>query len=190
MRVSLKQLVFVGPLVAAVVFAIYSFHLRQQQEFWVSHYREAIDEGRHADPDVLFKTLGRDRCKAFLNSIGDKRDIQFDGSDRWCQIVRVPNTHGVGQGDEFTLFSLEDGFLRTRTLPLGAVLKSITFEDNDVVFSIYGEIDYVLNEEKLTIPKSDPVVYRFLWKPGTRPPEADLNMLLYEEPRVKSTVAP
>ncbi len=177
-------------MVAASIFAIYSFHLRQRQDFWVDYYREAIEEGRHADPHLLLETLGRNRCQAFLNSQGNSRDIQFDGSDRWCQIVRVPNTHGVGQGDEFTLFSLVDGFGLTRTLGPGGVLKSIAFEGNDLVFTIYGEFDDVLNEKMLSIPEDDPVVYRFPWKPSTRPPEADVNTLLYKDPRFKPKVAP
>lgn len=190
MRISLKQLVIVAPLLAALILAFYSYHNRQKQDYAVDHYRTSVRRGSHASPQFLLEAVGRDRCRAIITSLGNTRDTLFDGSDRWCQIIRVPNTHGHGRGDEFTLFSLANGFHRTRTLPPGGILKSIVFDGNDVVFSIYGDMPRVINEESLLVPEGDPAVYRFRWEPGARPPEADLNSLLARDPRRKATKAP
>lgn len=178
MRFSIRLAVIILPAAFACWFASVSSQQQRAQTHALTHFRSALRDGLHADPDILYTAFGRARCRELMIAESSAPDVVFDGQDRWCQIVRAPNGHG-GQGDEYTLFSLADGFHRTRTLPAGAILKSITLKPDQVVFKVYGDIETGPNGKTRHIAEESPETYRFPWSPGSKPPAADINTLLY-----------
>ncbi len=183
MKLSVRSFVIVLPIVIALAAAWQAQKQRDYQRWAQRVYHNGVETGRDASPALLFKAFGKTRCAEIMAQQADQSsDIIFDGEDRWVQILRVPNAHGVDRGDGYTLFSLSgDATTWNWTLPKGGVIQAATFDGDDVVFRVFGTVEQ--GSYRYEIPEEEPDEFRIRWPAGaqvasTDPPRAGLSALM------------
>ncbi len=168
-RVSIRLVVVALPAIAAVFCGWIASTRRSEQRLAIDHYRSALRSGHDASPNSLVAAYGIDGARdVMVRCSTESSGIVFDGMDRWAQVLRVPNASQLGGGDGYMLYAVGDTTRHGGTLPHGAVLQRLSFEGDEIVFCVYGNIrqgSYMYN-----IPKSIPAEFRIKWVPGTLPP--------------------
>lgn len=188
MKISIRSTVILLPVIVAVICAWIGSHRRSRQAMAIGWYQAAIHTGRDAGPAGLVDAYGVDRARELMTRYANvSSHTVFDGSDRWAQILRVPYAYGADLGDGYTLYSLRDGIPHGWTLPEGAVLQSINFAADEIVFHVHGTITQ--GSFAYTIPEHKPAEYRLKWKQGTPVPITSVGELMSREYCVQSNRA-
>ncbi|GAB5407542.1 MAG: hypothetical protein Aurels2KO_57730 [Aureliella sp.] len=179
----------VVPIAVALISAWHAHEKRSYQTWAYDVYRTGVERGSDASPALLFKAFGKSKCVEIMLQHADAtKDIAFDGQDRWLQILRVPFAHGQDMGDGYTLYSLGTLASTGWTLPKGVVIKSATFDKDEVVFYVAGKIEQ--GSYRYVIPDDDPDEFRITWPAGTPAPGADLHAMMYRKYCVPANHAP
>ena len=173
MRVSVRSIVIAVPIVFALIFGWMAHRHRAAKASAIEAYRSAVVRGVDASPNGLVRTLGEASTRELILSLPSP-DIAFDGTFRRAQILRVPHAHCVDMGDGIVLHSLKHPGASGTTLPLGAKIEGIDFEDNDLLLSISGVVS--MGSYRFAIPSDEPVQYRIRWPKDAPVPSANINM--------------
>jgi hypothetical protein len=95
MRLSVKTIIILLPILAAIFFAFRSDEFRRTKAFAIDTYRRGIEQGNHAYPGFLRMILGEQECRELMNRFdGESADVIFDGHDHSVQLIRPPHAHG------------------------------------------------------------------------------------------------
>ena len=192
MKISVRTSVISIPLIVASICGWYTYSRRAYEQKLMDRYVQCLNAGFRATPTFLLSQLGEKRCAEFLKQ-HRRADVLFDGKDRWVQILRAPNAMTVGRGDSYELVSLKQALSMQVSLPKGAIIDSLRFENADLVFAIHGEI---VHDELFTgspyqysIPAANPIEYRLSWPTGAPIPQTTVGSLMVG-PQNSSPVSP
>lgn len=181
MKISVRTSVISIPLIVASICGWYTYSRRAYEQKLMDRYVQCLNAGFRATPTFLLSQFGEKRCAEFLKQ-HRRADVLFDGQDRWVQILRAPHAMIVGMGDSYELVSLKQALSMQVSLPQGAIIDSLRFDDADLVFAIHGEI--VHNELftgspcQFSIPAANPIEYRLNWPMGGQIPRTTVGSLM------------
>ena len=163
-RYSLFSFVICMPLVAGIVFAVYSYRTSSV----LSRFHTEIDNNRLAlTIDDLHRVLGEKRAREIVERKAYGNDSLFyDGDSRIVQIVRSRHIHDNNNSDRLSLRTFELGTANW-VGPSGMCIDSVTFDNDTVYVRIYGDMQWSVHS--VSISKSEPVVYAIRWVSKTKP---------------------
>ena len=102
--------------------------------------------------------------------------IAFDRDSRVAQILPNMLTYGDRSLDGLSLHTIgDDTGSMTFQLPIGTRIQSVSFEDDALVVTIFGDLE--LRGKTISIPEQNPEVYKVNWQRGTAPSLNTLNTL-------------
>ncbi|SMP75016.1 hypothetical protein SAMN06265222_118107 [Neorhodopirellula lusitana] len=178
-RFSLRQLVIVVPVLAAIVAAWYSAADRRERQQAIAHFSRCIEQDDALNLGWTTQALGKDFViRRFTDAAKQNPNFVYDGGVRFAQILPDCHDNGRVPGDGYNLcgFGGSAGCM-IWSGPAGTRISSLTFDRDTLKIQIYGDLE--LGSFKLSVPRSDPDVYVLHWPSDSpNPPMHTLNEMI------------
>ncbi|HBE69247.1 MAG TPA: hypothetical protein DDW52_13950 [Planctomycetaceae bacterium] len=129
----------------------------------------------------MVRAFGKAKAAVMMADYSEEyRDTKCDGSDRWVQILRVPNAGGHELGDGYILCSLDErSHMHSWTLPSGAQIEDVSIVGDQLVFRVFGNISQ--GSYKYEIPADAPKEFCLEWPAGSPVPQQWIGALMSDE---------
>lgn len=178
-RISLRQLVVVTPLLAAIGIAWWFAGVRNERLSAIEVFDRCVERNEALDLGWTIEEIGKEGTIRRIKEAAERNtNIVFDGGVRFAQ--RLPQNHDNGRGaaDGYSLFGM-DSSVRTSVWngPAGTRISSIMFRDDQLIISIYGDLQ--MGAFSCSIPKTAPEEYAVPWPAyAPDPPDHDLKAMI------------
>lgn len=183
-KLSLRSFAIVVPLCVAVMCAIWSAHLRSKQTTAPEAFHRAVDSERLLPVLEAEKRLAEREVKRMLAQAAASDLIVFDGESRVAQIQPNMLDYGGRSLDGLSLHTIgDDTGSMTFQLPIGTRIKSISFEDDALIVTVFGDLE--IGGKVLSIPEENPEVHKVSWARLAAPPNNTLTTSIATRSRKK-----
>ena len=181
-RFSVFRLVICLPLIAGIVFAIYTYRNKSA----IARFSNEVENNRAIVLADLMKTFGETRTRQIVEQKAKNSDrLFFDGGSRIVQIVKSRHLHDNHNSDRCCLSVIESGlesngpYCWSGPDGMRILLNSIRFNDSAVLVDIYGDLRW--GSSVLSIPQDKTETYSIPWPTGAKPTVGTFATLIQEK---------
>jgi len=163
-RFSLFRFVIWLPLIAGIVFAIYSFRINSN----LTNFDYEVDNNQlMVSLDGLLDTFGEEQTRKIVElKASDNKSLIYDGESRLAQIVKSRHVHDHDNSDlcALSFVGIRGAGWRGPAIwsgPNGMRIDSVSFDDNELLVTIHGDLGW--GPHAFFIPESEPETYSIPW---------------------------
>ncbi|TWU40287.1 hypothetical protein Q31b_36340 [Novipirellula aureliae] len=178
-RFSLRQLVIIAPLLAALIATWHSAVARKERQHAIEHFERCVERNDALNLGGATQILGREFVVGRIADASKQNpNFVFDGGVRFAQLIPDCHDYTRGSGDGYNLCGI-GGVVGSSAWsgPAGTRITSLTFEDDTLKIELHG--DLLIGSFMCSIPRNAPDVYVLPWpSKSPDPPSHNLHAMI------------